>query len=332
MTNLLRRPQTAEGPGPGATPAPAPADQRFHWREYTVYIAFAVLFVIFAITLSDDGFLSSNNLTNIIAQTAPISIMAIAVTFVIAAAQIDLSVGSVAGLTSVTTAMAIEAWGGIPGVIVGVLTGCGIGVINGLLVAYFRIPSFLVTLGMLGIASGLAMWITSSAPKPILDQTYNDIFGSAEILGLPILVLWTLVAVVIGHVILRKRPFGRYTLATGGNEEAARFSGIPTRRIVFTVMVASAVVAGIAGMLYAGRLQSGRFSWGQGDELSVIAAVVLGGTSLFGGRGTVIGALAGSLLIGMINNGMLILGLEYSQQQIVRGTIIILAVAVAGRD
>jgi ribose transport system permease protein len=334
MTNLLRRPQTAEGPGPGATPAPAPAPagQRFHWRDYTVYIAFAVLFVIFAITLSDDGFLSSNNLTNIIAQTAPISIMAIAVTFVIAAAQIDLSVGSVAGLTSVTTAMAIEAWGGIPGVIVGVLTGCGIGVINGLLVAYFRIPSFLVTLGMLGIASGLAMWITNSAPKPILDQTYNDIFGSAEIFGLPILVLWTLVAVVIGHVILRKRPFGRYVLATGGNEEAARFSGIPTRRIVFTVMVASAVVAGIAGMLYAGRLQSGRFSWGQGDELSVIAAVVLGGTSLFGGRGTVIGALAGSLLIGMINNGMLILGLEYSQQQIVRGTIIILAVAVAGRD
>jgi ribose transport system permease protein len=332
MTNLLSRPQTAEGPGPGTTPAPAPAAQRFHWRDYTVYIAFAVLFVIFAITLSGDGFLSSNNLTNIIAQTAPISIMAIAVTFVIAAAQIDLSVGSVAGLTSVTTAMAIEAWGGIPGVIVGVLTGCGIGVINGLLVAYFRIPSFLVTLGMLGIASGLAMWITNSAPKPILDHTYNDIFGSAEIFGLPILVLWTLVAVVIGHVILRKRPFGRYVLATGGNEEAARFSGIPTRRIVFTVMVASAVVAGIAGMLYAGRLQSGRFSWGQGDELSVIAAVVLGGTSLFGGRGTVIGALAGSLLIGMINNGMLILGLQYSQQQIVRGTIIILAVAVAGRD
>jgi ribose transport system permease protein len=330
MTNLLRRPQPAGGAG--EVPAAAPAGGRFHWRDYTVYIAFAVLFVIFAITLSDDGFLSSNNLTNIIAQTAPISIMAIAVTFVIAAAQIDLSVGSVAGLTSVTTAMAIEAWGGIPGVIIGVLTGFAIGVINGTLVAYFGIPSFLVTLGMLGIAAGLAMWITSSAPKPILDQHYNDVFGSAEIAGVPILVLWTLVAVVIGHVILRKRPFGRYVLATGGNEEAARFSGIPTRRIVFTVMVASAVVAGIAGMLYAGRLQSGRFSWGQGDELSVIAAVVLGGTSLFGGRGTVIGALAGSLLIGMINNGMLILGLEYSQQQIVRGTIIILAVAVAGRD
>jgi ribose transport system permease protein len=287
-----------------------------------------VIFVIFAITLSDDGILSSNNLTNIIAQTAPISIMAIAVTFVIAAAQIDLSVGSVAGLTSVTTAMAIEAWGGIPGVIVGVLTGCGIGVINGLLVAYFRIPSFLVTLGMLGIASGLAMWITSSAPKPILDQTYNDIFGSAEIFGLPILVLWTLVAVVIGHVILRKRPFGRYVLATGGNEEAARLSGIPTRRIVFTVMVASAVVAGIAGMLYAGRLQSGRFSWGQGDELSVIAAVVLGGTSLFGGRGTVLGSYLGALIVLVLQSGLTQAGIDPLYQNIVTGVLVIAAVAL----
>jgi ribose transport system permease protein len=330
MTNLLRRPQTAGGPDPGAA-ASRPAASRFHWRDYTVYIAFAVIFVIFAIALSDDGFLSSNNLTNIVAQTAPISIMAVAMTFVIVAAQIDLSVGSVAGLASVTTAMAIQAWGGIPGVIVGVLTGAAIGAINGILVAYIGIPSFLQTLGMLGIAAGLAMWITSSAPKPIIDQTYNDVFGSAEILGVPILVLWTLVAVAIGHVVLRRRPFGRYALATGGNEEAARFSGIPTRRIVFTVMLASGMVAALAGMLYAGRLQSGRFSWGQGDELSVIAAVVLGGTSLFGGRGSVIAALVGSLLIGMINNGMLILGLEYSQQQVVRGCIIILAVALAGR-
>jgi ribose transport system permease protein len=329
MTNLLRRLQPAGGSD--AVPDAQPARARFHWRDYTVYIAFVAIFVIFAITLSDDGFLSSNNLTNIIAQTAPISIMAIAVTFVIAAAQIDLSVGSVAGLASVTTAMAVEAWGGIPGVIVGLLTGVAVGVVTGTLVAYLGIPSFLVTLGMLGIAAGLAMWITDSAPQPILDQTYNDIFGSAEILGVPILVLWTLVAVAIGHVILRKRPFGRYVLATGGNEEAGRFSGIPTKRIIFTVMLVSAVVAALAGMLYAGRLQSGRFSWGQGDELSVIAAVVLGGTGLFGGRGSVIGALFGSLLIGMINNGMLILGLEFSQQQIVRGIIIILAVALAGR-
>jgi ribose transport system permease protein len=330
MSDVAPTRQTAAG-APAAAPTARPARSRLHWRDYTVYIAFVGIFVIFAITLNDDGFLSSNNLTNIVAQTAPISIMAIAVTFVIAAAQIDLSVGSVAGLASVTTAMAIEKWGGVPGILAGVLTGVAVGVVTGTLVAYAGIPSFLVTLGMLGIAVGLAMWVTDSAPKPILDHTYNDLFGSADLFGVPILVLWTLVAAVVGHIILRKRPFGRYVLATGGNEEAARFSGIPTKRIVFTVLLASAMVAALAGMLYAGRLQSGRFSWGQGDELSVIAAVVLGGTSLFGGRGTVIGALVGSLLIGMINNGMLILGLEFSQQQIVRGVIIVLAVALAGR-
>jgi ribose transport system permease protein len=121
-------------------------------------------------------------------------------------------------------------------------------------------------------------------------------------------------------------------LATGGNEEAARFSGVPTKRIKFMVMVGSATVAAVAGMLYAGRLQSGRFQWGEGDELSVIAAVILGGTSLFGGRASVIGALLGSLMIGLINNGLTLMGLEFSQQQIIRGAIIIAAVALAPRD
>jgi ribose transport system permease protein len=176
------------------------------------------------------------------------------------------------------------------------------------------------------------MWVTSSAPQPILNETYNDVFGSGDVFGIPSLVIWTAVAVAIGFVVLRKTPYGRYVLATGGNEEAARFSGVPTKRIKFTVLAVSGVVAALAGMLYAGRLQSGRFQWGQGDELSVIAAVIIGGTSLFGGRGSVIGALVGSLMIGLINNGLLILGLEYSQQQIVRGVIIILAVALAARD
>jgi ribose transport system permease protein len=132
--------------------------------------------------------------------------------------------------------------------------------------------------------------------------------------------------------VLRHTSFGRGVLATGGNEEAARFSGVPTRRIKFAVMVLSSSAAAIAGMLYAGRLQSGRFQWGEGDELSVIAAVILGGTSLFGGRASVIGALLGSLMIGLINNGLILMGLEFSQQQIVRGAIIILAVALATRD
>jgi ribose transport system permease protein len=175
------------------------------------------------------------------------------------------------------------------------------------------------------------MWITDTAPQPILEDSFNTVFGSGDLGPIPSLVLWTLIAVTIGHIVLRRTPFGRGVLATGGNEEAARFSGIDTRRIKFTVLVMSAVAAAIAGMLYAGRLQSGRFQWGEGDELSVIAAVILGGTSLFGGRASVIGALVGSLLIGLINNGLILMGLEFSQQQIVRGVIIILAVALVSR-
>jgi ribose transport system ATP-binding protein len=305
---------------------------RFDVRKNILYIGFVVLFVVFAITLGDQGFTSSNNLLNIIRQTATISVMAVAVTFVIGAAEIDLSVGSVAGLASVICAMALDSFGLVGGIAAGLLIGALVGAINGGLVVGLGIPSFLVTLGMLGIAHGTAQWITNSAPQPILDDTFNNVFGTGDLGPIPSLVIWTAVAVAIGHLFLRRTAYGRGVLATGGNEEAARFSGVPTRRIKFTVMMISAMVAAIAGMLYAGRLQSGRFQWGEGDELSVIAAVILGGTSLFGGRASVIGALLGSLMIGLINNGLILMGLEFSQQQIVRGVIIILAVALAPRD
>jgi ribose transport system permease protein len=301
------------------------------WRQYVLYIGFVLIFVIFAVTLNDRGFTSENNLLNIVRQTATISVVAVAVTFVIGAAEIDLSVGAVAGLSSVTTAMAIDHYGLVGGVVAGLATGVLVGSINGTLVTVVGIPSFLVTLGMLGIAHGTAMWVTNSAPQPILNDTFNNVFGTGDVGAIPSLVIWTAVAVAIGHVVLRRTRYGRGVLATGGNEEAARFSGVNTRRIKFLVLVGSATAAAIAGMLYAGRLQSGRFQWGEGDELSVIAAVILGGTSLFGGKASVIGALVGSLLIGLINNGLILMGLEFSQQQIVRGVIIILAVALVSR-
>jgi ribose transport system permease protein len=304
---------------------------RIDLRQNILYVGFVVLFAVFAITLGDQGFTSSNNLLNIIRQTATISVMAVAVTFVIGAAEIDLSVGAVAGLASVVCAMALDAYGVVAGILAGVLLGAGVGAINGSLVVWLGIPSFLVTLGMLGIAHGTAQWITDSAPQPILHDTFNNVFGSGDLGPIPSLVIWTAVAVAIGHVMLRRTPYGRGVLATGGNEEAARFSGVRTRTIKFTVLTVSSIVAALAGMLYAGRLQSGRFQWGEGDELSVIAAVILGGTSLFGGRASVIGALLGSLTIGLINNGLTLMGLESSQQQIVRGAIIILAVALARR-
>ncbi|MFC4766311.1 ABC transporter permease [Effusibacillus consociatus] len=305
---------------------------KFDWKRYIVYIAFVGVFIYFSISLYDQGFLSSNNLLNIARQTAMISIMAVAMTFVISAAEIDLSVGSIAALSSLTAALAMKAGFGVAGgIVAGLGTGALIGLINGILVTRVAIPSFLVTLGMMGIAKGLAMWITNTAPVPILNKTYNFVFGSGDIGPVPVLLIWTLVIAVIGHILLRKTAFGRQTLATGGNESAARFTGVNTAKIKLLVLVGSGLLAGLAGMLYAGRMHAGRFTFGEGDELSVIAAVILGGTSLFGGMGTVIGTVFGSLMIGMINNGLIIMGLDVSQQMVVKGLIIILAVAFGRR-
>jgi ribose transport system permease protein len=307
------------------------ARARFDWRQYVVYGGFILVFLVFSISLYGSGFLTPNNLLNIVRQTATITVMAVAMTFVIAAGEIDLSVGSLAGLSSVITAMAVSHFGMVPGILAGVLTGLVVGMLNGVLVTKVLIPSFLVTLGMLGIGNGIAMWITDTAPVPIQNNVYNNVFGSGDIGPVPSLVIWTVLVLLVGHVALRMTPYGRQVLATGGNEIASSFSGVKTKRIKFITLTISGLAAAIGGMLYAGRLHSGRFQWGQGDELSVIAAVILGGTSLSGGIGSVVGAVVGSLLIGLINNGLLLMGLAYSQQLIVRGAIIILAVALGRR-
>nr|WP_298988633.1 ABC transporter permease [uncultured Pseudokineococcus sp.] len=301
------------------------------WRRYIIYIGFVLVFAVFALTLGDDGFLSTNNLLNIVRQSAIIAIIAVGMTFVISCAEIDLSVGSTAGLASVVTAMTLSSYGLLAGVAAGLFVGLVVGSINGALVSMLNIPSFLVTLGMLGIAVGVAQWITASAPQPILDPTYNLVFGGGNFGPVPGLLVWMAVVVVVGAVGLSKTRFGRQVLATGGNRTAADFTGVNTRRIKFQVLVISSMAAALAGMLYAGRLESGRFQWGTGDELSAIAAVILGGTSLFGGQGAVMGTLVGALLIGLINNGLVLAGLDTSQQQVVRGVIIILAVALARR-
>lgn len=319
---------------PTSAPARASTPARkssVDWRDYIIYIGLVLVYGICVLFLHDSGFATVENLLNIFRQTAMIALMAVAVTFVIAAAEIDLSVGAVAGLASVTAAMGVAAGGPIVGALAGIGTGVLVGLINGSLVAFARIPSFLVTLGMMGIASGMAMWITGSAPQPILSYGFNAFFGGGSIGPIPSLLIWVVIATVIGATVMHRTAYGRRVLATGGNEQAAIYSGVRTRRIIFSVLMASAVAASIAGMLYAGRLESGRYQWGTGDELSVIAAVILGGTSLFGGRGAVVGSVIGALLIGVINNGLVLAGLDTSQQNIVRGVIIILAVALARR-
>jgi ribose transport system permease protein len=303
--------------------------KRFEWQTNIIYIGFIAVFILFAITLGDSGFTSPNNLLNIFRQVATISIMAVAMTFVIAAAEIDLSIGSIAGLASVVTAMTLNSYGLIPGILAGLLVGVIAGSISGGLVAWLKVPSFLVTLGMLGLVVGIARWITDSAPVPIADMSYVAIFGGGDFGPIPGLLVWAVVAVVAGAIVMNKTKFGRHVRATGGNLVAAGYTGVNTAKVKFTVLLMSGVFAAFAGMLYAGRLQSGRFQWGTGDELSVIAAVILGGTSLFGGRGRVIGSLFGALFVGLINNGLILAGLDVSQQQVVRGAIIIFAVALS---
>ena len=302
---------------------------RLEWRQNIIYVGFVAVFLFFLILLGDSGFASPNNILNIFRQTATISIMAVAMTYVIAAAEIDLSVGSVAGLAAVVAAMALNNYGLVVGVLAGLAVGVASGSLSGSLVAFLKVPSFLVTLGMLGMLVGIARWITDSAPVPISNQAFISIFGGGNVGPIPSLMIWVLVATALGALVMNKGTFGRHVRATGGNVVAAAYSGVNTLRIKFTVLLMSGVAASIAGMLYAGRLQSGRFQWGTGDELSVIAAVILGGTSLFCGRGAVIGSLFGALFIGLINNGLILAGLDVSQQQVVRGAIIILAVALS---
>ncbi len=300
-----------------------------NWRQNIIYIGFVGIFIFFAITLGHKGFLDTNNLLNIVRQTAPIAIMAVAMTYVLAAGEIDLSIGAVAGLASVATAMAMDI-GGVPlAIIAGLATGLMVGVINGIISTRIGIPTFLTTLAMMGVAKGASMWVSGTKAVPILSDGYNWFFGGGYVGPLPVLLFWMLVAAAIGHIVLRRTTFGRWVLATGGSETAARYSGVNTRDIKFKVLIISSFAAAIAGMLYAGRFQTGRFQLGEGDELSVIAAAVLGGTSLFGGKGTVVGSIMGALMIGLINNGLILAGLEFSQQLIARGAIIILAVAIS---
>lgn len=275
--------------------------------------------MFFAIALHSKGFLDPNNLLNILRQTAMIAITAAAMTFVLSAGEIDLSIGAVAGLISVTTAMGLDAGGWPLGIAAGVLTGLVVGFSNGIMTTRIGLPSFLTTLAVLGIARGVAMRVSDTSAIPVMGRSYPHWFGGGNLGPVPTLLVWMVVILIIGHVVLRRTTFGRRILATGGKETAARYGGVDTSSIKLRALVISGAAAGLAGVLCAGRLHSGRFQLGEGDELSVIAAAVLGGTSLFGGSGTVVGAIAGALMIGLVNNGLILMGLEFSQQLIARG-------------
>lgn len=305
---------------------------RFELRDFVVYIAFFVILIFFSIFLNEQNFLTRGNLLNIVRQTTPITIMAIGMTFTLSTGEIDLSIGSTVALSSLVAAVVLRDYGFGAGIVAGLGVGLIVGLINGLLAVKVRIPSFLVTLGSLGIVAGVARWFTNLQSVPVRNDWFTGIFGGGSIGPVPSLVIWTVVMALIGHLVLRNLRFGRHVLSTGGNRQTANYVGINTDNIRIAVLVISAMAASLAGLLYAGRLAGARYTLGESDLLTVIAAVIIGGTSLFGGRGTVIGAVIGSLIMGMLNNGLILMGLDVPGQMIARGVIIILAVALSLRE
>ncbi|WP_051304802.1 ABC transporter permease [Chitinilyticum litopenaei] len=295
------------------------------WRGMVIYFVFAGLFLLFALLLHDKGFLEGGNLMNIARQTAMIAIMAVGMTFVLSAAEIDLSFAAVVALSSVTVALLLPhgIWVAVPAAL---LVGVACGLVNGFFVTRVGIPSFLVTLGTTGIITGITRWITELQTIPVDNESFVFVFGSGDLGPVSVLFIWMLLVAAGGHVLLRKTSFGKEVLACGGNKISAMYSGINVNRVKLQVLVLNSALAALAGILYAGRLQSARYTLGESDLMMVIAAVIIGGTSLFGGKGTVVGAVIGALIMGMVNNGLVLMGLNVDQQMIFRGCIIIVAV------
>lgn len=301
------------------------------WRNYVVYIGFVLVFAFFAVTQSA-YFLTPTNLTNIVVQAAPITVMAVGTVLMLSLGEIDLSIGSTVALSALSAAVVLEStqqwwFAALAGLAVGAL----VGFVNGVFVTFVRLPSFLVTLATMGLVTGLARQLTNLQSVPVSEDVFVWLFGGGKLLGVPILMWWTLATVAVGWHLLRQRRFGAHVLAIGNNVNAARVSGVKVNRVKMAVFVLNGTAASLAGILYDGRLGGARYSLGDADLMSVLAAVIVGGTLLTGGKGSVIGALIGSLLMSMINNGLILAGLNVSQQMIVRGIIILIAVSLSLR-
>lgn len=287
-------------------------------------IVFFLIVIVFS-SLSE-YFLQSQNLLNVTRQVSINLIVAVGMTFVILTGEIDLSVGSVAALAGVATAVVMTATGSI---FLGILAGIGIGVltglINGIFTVYTKIQSFIVTLAMLGITRGIALAWTNGKPVSHLPEVFG-FWGAGYIGKIPTSSVVALVIFILGFLILNMTKHGRYFLATGANREAANLSTIPTNRYRMLAFVICGVLSAIGGILITSRLLSAQPTAADGLEMTVIAAVILGGASLSGGTGTALGTFMGAFVIGVIDNGMNLIGISAFFQQIVKGIIILLAV------
>jgi len=288
----------------------------------------ALLAVCLALSVASRDFLTVGNLFNVMRQVSINALIAFGMTLVILLGGIDLSVGSILALSSVLVAMLLKG-GHDPAraTLLGIAAGAFMGFLNGLVVAKGKVAPFIGTLGMVTMLRGFALVLSNGSPITGFSSDFFSVLGNGYVAGqIPVPVVWMLAMFALFWFTLRKTVFGRHVYATGGNAEAAKLSGVETDRIQILVYTISGAMAAMAGIILTSRLNSAQPTAGVGYELDAIAAVVLGGTSLSGGRGWISGTLIGALLIGVLNNGLNLLGVSSFYQQVIKGAVILLAV------
>ncbi len=297
-----------------------------------ITIGFVIIFIL--LSIAAPNFLQLSNIINVLRQVSCIGIATIGVGILIIMNCNDLAIGSMFALTGITAGLTVSTgvggYGLHPalGYVVGILTGVLVGLVSGVIVAKGRIPAFIVTMGTLSICRGLALILAHGMPVGNFPEAFNYL-GTATLFGvipMPVIIY----AIIIAGIafVMKKRPIGRYIYAVGSNEEAARSAGIKVDSVKIKAYLIEGALVGLAGTVLAGRMKSAAPALGQGYELDAIAGAIIGGVSFTGGIGTVGGMVIGALLIGVINNGMDLLGVEAFYKQVVKGTIIILAVLI----
>ena len=296
-------------------------------REAT--LAGVVILLVIYLSLASPYFLTAGNLTVVVRQIALALIISVGMTFVILIGGIDLSVGSTVALVSVLTGEFMITIGMPPvlAVVFALVGGAGVGLVNGIINAYVGIPSFVVTLGMLAVARGLSLGITGGSTISGFPAGFLYL-GQGDFLGIPIPVWVAAVIAIAAHIVLTRTTFGRHVYFVGSNEEAAKLSGIRVRRVKIAVFVISASLAAVSGILETARLSVGQPGAGNGYELLAIGAAVIGGASLFGGIGGILGTALGTSLLLLIQNALILLGISAYWQQVFSGVIIVAAVAL----
>lgn len=293
-------------------------------RKLGPLLGFMVLCL--ALSVISDQFLTVGNLLNVTRQVSINAIIAVGMTMIILTGGIDLSVGSIVAISgSITAGLLTGGVALVPAVLAGLLLGMLVGMINGLVITYGKIPPFIATMGMMTIVRGYTLVYTDGRPITGFSETFRSIGGGyIGIVPVPVVIM---VVIFIGAwLLLTKNRFGRYIYAIGGNEEAARLSGINTKKHLVGVYAIAGMLAALSGIILTARLNSAQPTAGMAFEMDAIAAVVLGGTSLAGGRGTIVGTLVGALIIGVLDNGLNLLNVSSFYQQVAKGVVILLAV------